>query len=475
MTSEHESAQVVVVGAGPGGYAAAFRAADLGLSVTLIDPEPNPGGVCLYRGCIPSKALLHAARILRLAREAADIGLEFERPAIDLGRLRAWKDGVVAKLTQGLGALTRQRRVRYIQGRASFLGGKTLNVAADDGRAIRIEFEHAILATGSRPIPLPNLPSNPERIWDSTSALELREIPGSLLVIGGGYIGLEMGTVYAALGSRVTVVEMMETVLPGMDKDLLAQYKKGAERTFERILESTQVTEVREQGNGLRVRFEGAQRQGEEETYDRILVAIGRKPVTQDLGLSNTRIELTTAGYVNVDDRRRTHEESIFAIGDVAGPPLLAHKASHEGKVAAEVIAGRKSAFEPRAVPAVQFTDPEIAVCGLTETEAARHGQSVRIAKFPWAASGRAATLQRSAGLTKLIVDPDSERVLGMGLVGPDAGEMISEGVLAVEMAALIADVAATIHPHPTLSETIMEAAEAFHGESTHYFVRKKT
>ncbi|MBN2369619.1 MAG: dihydrolipoyl dehydrogenase [Vicinamibacteria bacterium] len=475
MASEHDSVQVVVVGAGPGGYAAAFRAADLGLNVTLVDPEPNPGGVCLYRGCIPSKALLHAARVLRLSHEAVEIGLKFERPVIDLDRLREWKDGVVAKLTQGLGALTRQRRVRYLKGRASFLDGKTLNVDAGAGRVLRIAFEQAILATGSRSIQITEAPSDSDRVWDSTVALELREIPDSLLVIGGGYIGLEMGTVYAALGSRVTVVEMMETILPGMDKDLIAQYKKAAESAFERILEGARVVDVREKGKGLRVRFEDARKQSEEGTYDRILVAVGRKPAVGDLGLENTRIELAPSGYVKVDRERRTREETIFAIGDLAGPPLLAHKASHEGKVAAEVIAGRKSAFEPRAIPAVQFTDPEIAFCGLTETEAARQGRSVKIARFPWAASGRAATLGRSAGLTKLVVDPDTERVLGMGIVGPEAGEMISEGVLAVEMAALVSDLAATIHPHPTLSETIMEAAEAFYGESTHYFVKRKT
>jgi dihydrolipoamide dehydrogenase len=474
MSEKSSKTRLAVVGGGPGGYAAAFLAADLGLEVTLVDDAPNPGGVCLYRGCIPSKALLHVAALLHETRTAADFGLRFAAPKRDLKKLRAWKTSVVEKLTGGVGLLARQRKVRYVQGRAALANAGTLRVEVKGG-AETLAFENLILATGSRPATLPGLPEKSTRVLDSTSALELPRVPKTLLVIGGGYIGLELGTVYAALGARVTVVEMMPSLLPGVDADLVAPLAKRLEKEFASIRLRTKVAEMKEEKAGVRVKFEGEGATNKAELFEMVLVAVGRKPNSDFPGLDKTRVELDDRGFIRTDVQRRTAEPAIFAIGDVAGEPMLAHKASHEGRVAAEVVAGHKAAFEPRAIPAVVFTDPEIAWCGLTETEAKEQGREVTVARFPWAASGRALTLGRSDGVTKLLLDPKTERILGVGLAGPGAGELIAEGVLAVEMAATARDLALTIHAHPTLSETLMEAAEVFFGTATHVHRPKKS
>jgi len=468
-----DKTQLVVIGAGPGGYAAAFFAADLGMQVTLVDASPNPGGVCLYRGCIPSKALLHVAKILNEARHAANLGVSFAEPSIDLDKVRAWKDGVVEKLTGGLGQLGKQRKLTYLQGRATIVDPRTTSVATAEGERT-VAFEHAILATGSRPATIPGLPEGSDRVLDSTGALELRDVPKSLLVIGGGYIGLELGTVYAALGSKVSVVEMTAGLLPGADRDLVNVLAKGVEAMCEAVLLNTKVVEVKEEKKGLKVRFEGEGVDPKERVFDKVLVSVGRKPNSAVPGLDRTAVKVDARGFIVVDRRRRTAEPSIYAIGDVVGEPMLAHKASHEARVAVESIAGENVAFEPRAIPAVVFTDPEIAWCGLTETEAKKQGRTVEVARFPWAALGRAITLDRPEGFTKLLIDPATERVLGVGIVGVGAGELVAEGVLAVEMAALATDVKLSIHPHPTLSETLMEAAEVFFGQSTHVYRPKR-
>ena len=473
MADQATTTQLAVIGGGPGGYAAAFLAADLGMKVALVDEEVNPGGVCLYRGCIPSKALLHAARVLTEAREAAHWGIEFQPPKIDLDKLRAWKTDVVGKLTGGLGQLSKQRHVDYIRGRASFVDPGTLSIATAAGER-KLGFEHAILATGSFPAMLPGLPKS-ERILDSTSALDIASIPKTLLVIGGGYIGLEIGTVYAALGSEVSVVEMLDGLLPGADRDLVAPLAKRVEKIFKKVTLNTKVAEMKEAKGGLRVKFEGASADDGEQVYEKVLVSVGRKPNSAIPGLEKTRVQKDAKGFTQIDAQRRTAEPAIYAIGDVAGEPMLAHKASHEGRTAVEAIAGHKVAFEPRAIPAVVFTDPEVAWCGLTETQAARENRTVKVARFPWAASGRATTLDRNDGVTKLVLDPETERVLGVGITGVGAGEMIAEGVLAVEMAALASDISLSIHPHPTLSETVMESAEVFFGTATHVYRPKKS
>ncbi len=457
---------LVVIGAGPAGYPAAFRAADLGMAVTLVDLEDNPGGVCLFRGCIPSKALLHAARFLEEAREMRECGIDAGQPRVSLEGLRAWKGSVVRRLTGGLGQLSRARSVRWMRGRARFVSPRELEVSGDGG-PVRLEFGAALLATGSRPAAIPGWPASP-RVMDSTSALDLPEVPARLLVVGGGYIGLELGTVYAALGSRVTVVEMTPGLLPGADRDLVAPLARRLERRFEAIRLSTRVAAIRDEGTACRVALD-AGGPVEEQTFDRVLVSVGRRPNTEELGLDLAGIETDRRGFVVVDERRRTSNPAVWAAGDVAGEPMLAHKATHEGWVAVEAIAGRRVAFEPRAIPAVVFTDPEIAWAGLTELEAGRLNQPVRVAKFPWTASGRALTLERTEGVTKLVLDADSGRVLGVGLCGVGAGEMIAEGALAIEMGAHAADLAMTIHPHPTLSETLMEAAEAALGHAIHF------
>ena len=461
---------VGVLGAGPGGYAAAFLAADLGLKVTLIDREANPGGVCLYRGCIPSKALLHVAKLIEESRQASHWGISFGEPKIELDRLRSFKNDVIQKLTGGLGQLSRQRKVQYLRGEAAFENSNTLRLTKPDLSQESLRFDRIIIATGSRPSTIPALQLNSPRMMDSTGGLDLKDVPSTLLVIGGGYIGLELGTVYAALGAKVTVVEMTGGLLPGADRDLVQPLQKRLETQLASIFLNTTVTALAEEPDGIRVSFESAEKEKREQVFDRVLVSVGRRPNSNIAGLEKTRVQVGPGGFVQVDNRLATADPSIFAVGDVVGEPMLAHKASHEGRVAAEVIAGHKAVFEPSAIPAVVFTDPEIAWCGLTETQARKQNREIKVAKFPWAASGRAMTLDRTEGMTKLIVDPQSERVLGMGVVGSGAGELIAEGVLAIEMAALAKDIALTIHPHPTLSETVMESAEVFFGSSTHVF-----
>ncbi|MCB2205248.1 dihydrolipoyl dehydrogenase [bacterium] len=471
--SDTKNTDLVVIGGGPGGYAAAFYAADLGMEVTLIDTEENPGGVCLYRGCIPSKALLHVAKLINEAKEAEAWGISFGEPKIDIDKLRSFKDNVVGKLTGGLGQLSKARKITFIRGFATFVDNTTLHIDEHDGGESELKFKNAILATGSRPAMIPGVPEGTDRVMDSTGALNFPDIPGKFLVIGGGYIGLELGTVYAALGSRVTVVEMTGGLLPGADRDMVNHLKKRLDASFESIMLNTKVTGMKEQKNGIKVTFENSD--GEQNAiFDRVLISVGRKPNTQGFGIENTRVDVNDRGFVTVDPQRRTAEQNIFAIGDITGDPMLAHKASHEARVAVEVIAGKKSVFEPYAIPAVVFTDPEIAWAGITETEAREQKRKVEVARFPWAASGRATTLDRSDGVTKLIVDPETERILGVGIAGPGAGELIAEGVLAIEMAARVKDVAASIHPHPTLSETIMEAADAYFGHSTHMYRPKR-
>jgi dihydrolipoamide dehydrogenase len=468
--------RIAVVGGGPGGYAAAFLAADLGMQVTLIDPELNPGGVCLYRGCIPSKALLHVAKLIEESQQARNWGIEFPAPKIDLGGLRTWKEGVVKKLTGGLGQLSKQRHVEYIQGRAAFENSTALRITKADATEVTLSFDRIILATGSRPAIIPAFKLDSPRLMDSTGALNLEDIPGSLLVVGGGYIGLELGSVYAALGTRVTVVEMLPGLLPGADRDLVLPLHKRLEKMFETILLNTTVASLEEDSAGIRATFDGTTITDatREKVFDRVLVSVGRKPNSEIPGLDKTQVHVNPRGFIEVDKQLQTADPSIYAIGDVVGEPMLAHKASHEGRVAVEAIAGHKVAFEPAAIPAVVFTDPEVAWCGLTETQAEKEKHEIKVAKFPWGASGRAVTLDRPEGMTKLIVDPQTERVLGVGIVGAGAGELIAEGVLAIEMAALASDVAMTIHPHPTLSETVMESAEVFFGTSTHVFRPKR-
>ena len=467
------STRLAVIGAGPGGYAAAFHAADMGMQVTLIDAQPNPGGVCTFVGCIPSKALLHAAKVLDEAKHADAFGVSFGKPSIDGNKLRAWKDAVVKKQTGGLGLLAKARKVEYVQGRASFVGAKVQSVETGNGER-KVDADYVIIATGSRPSTVPNVSIDSPKMLDSTSALDLPDVPPRLLVVGGGYIGLELGTVYAALGSKVTVVEMTDGLLPGADRDLAAVVAKRLETTCEAILLDTKVTGVKDDKKGLSVTFEGKAAPSGAQNFDRVLVAVGRRPNSAIGGLDKTKVQVNQRGFIEVDAQRRTAEPSIFAIGDVAGEPMLAHKASHEARVAVEAVAGRASVFEPRAIPAVVFTDPELAWTGLTEIDAKKQNRTIEVAKFPWAASGRATTLDRPDGLTKVIVDPETERVLGVGIVGSGAGELIAEGTLAIEMGALAADLKLTIHPHPTLSETVMEAADVFFGESIHVYKPKR-
>jgi len=472
--SDTPSLNIAVVGAGPGGYAAAFLAADLGMSVTLIDPELNPGGVCLYRGCIPSKALLHVAKLIEESEQAKNWGIDFTAPRIDLARLRSWKESVVKKLTGGLGILSKQRKVTYIQGRAAFENSNTLQIAKGDGSTQSLAFDRIIIATGSRPAIVPTLKLDTPRIMDSTGALNLEDIPGTLLVVGGGYIGLELGSVYAALGTRVTVVEMLSGLLPGADRDLVLPLHKRLEKMFDGILLNTTVVSVKDEGNGIRATLKAQDGNAQEKVFDRVLVSVGRKPNSEIPGLEKTRVQVGPRGFIQANKQLQTGDPSIYAIGDVVGEPMLAHKAMHEGRTAAEAIAGHKVAFEPNAIPAVVFTDPEVAWCGLTETQAQNENREIKVAKFPWAASGRAVTLDRPEGMTKLLVDPQTERVLGVGIVGVGAGELIAEGVLAIEMSALARDVAMTIHPHPTLSETVMNSAEVFYGTPTDIYRPKR-
>jgi dihydrolipoamide dehydrogenase len=465
--NDKSNLNIAVIGGGPGGYAAAFLAADLGMKVTLIDREQNPGGVCLYRGCIPSKALLHVAKLIDESRHAKNWGVEFGEPKIDIARLRSFKEGVINKLTGGLGQIAKMRKVQYVRGDASFENSNTIRLTKNGGGEETLRFDRIVLATGSRPAVIPSLKLDSPRMLDSTSALDLANVPKTLLVIGGGYIGLELGTVYAALGSQVSVVEMTAGLLPGADRDLVLPLHKRLEKMFEAIMLNTTVTAVKEEANGIRVCFDGKDVKEREKVFEKVLVSVGRKPNSEIGGLDSTQVRVGQRGFIQVNKHLQTDDAAIYAIGDVVGEPMLAHKASHEGRTAVEHIAGHKVAFEPNAIPAVVFTDPEIAWAGVTETQAEKEGRQIKVAKFPWAASGRAMTLDRTEGMTKLILDPATERVLGVGIVGAGAGELIAEGTLAIEMAALAKDVALTIHPHPTLSETVMQSAEVFFGTST--------
>jgi dihydrolipoyl dehydrogenase len=452
-----DEVDVAVLGGGPGGYSAAFRCADLGLETVVIDATSRLGGACLYEGCIPSKALLHVAAVLSEAERAKEFGVDFGEPRISLDPLRKWKqERVVGKLARGLASVARGKHVEVVGGRGVFEDSTTLRI--EGGDALRkIRFKHAIVATGSRPSALPGVTLVSDRLMDSTAALELPDIPERLLVIGGGYIGLEMGTVYATLGSQVTLVEMTDGLLPGVDRDLVQPLQRRIEKLFTAVHLKTKVTALREAGGAMEADWEG---QGTQR-FDRVLIAVGRRAQSGGLGLEATRVRLADrTGFVQVDDRCRTDDPHIYAVGDITGEPMLAHRAMRQGKVAAEAIAGQPSAFDNVAIPAVVFTDPEIAWCGLSEAQAKAQGIEPKVSKFQWAASGRAATIGRSDGLTKLVADAQSGRVVGVGIVGPGAGELIAEATLAVETAALVEDVAATIHAHPTLSETFMEAAE---------------
>ena len=463
--------QVLVIGAGPGGYTAAFRAADLGLTVTLVERWPTLGGVCLNVGCIPSKALLHAAKVVDEAAAMADHGITFGPPKIDLDKLRGWKASVVGKLTGGLQTLAKQRKVEVLQGTAKFVEPGLVEVAGASG-VQRLSFEHCIIAAGSEPVRLPFVPDDP-RVIDSTGALELQDLPQRMLVIGGGIIGLEMGSVYATLGVRVSVVEFMKQLAPGADADLVRPLEKRLRKQFESIWLGTKVKAVSAEREGLRVTFEG-DGAPEPQLYDRVLVAVGRKPNGRLVGAEQGGIEVDERGFIRVNQQMRTNVANVYAIGDVVGQPMLAHKATHEGKVAAEVIAGEKRSFDARVIPAVAYTDPEIAWVGLTETDAKARGVRYEKGVFPWAASGRSLAQGRDEGFTKLLFDPDTHRVVGGGIVGPNAGELIAEIALAIEMGADAADIGLTIHPHPTVSESIAMSAEAFEGTLTDLYVPKR-
>jgi dihydrolipoamide dehydrogenase len=458
-------AEVLVLGAGPGGYTAAFRAADLGKQVVLVERHASLGGVCLNVGCIPSKALLHVARVINEAGEAAQHGVTFDKPKIDVNQIRSWKEGVVTKLTGGLKQLAKQRKVQVVQGEAKFATPNSLVVTTAEGSKT-ISFDHAIIAAGSRVARIPGFPYDDPRIIDSTGALKLQNIPKRMLVVGGGIIGLEMATVYDALGSKISVVELANGLIPGADRDLVRPLHKRIEKRYEAIYLQTKVSKIEAQPDGLRVTFEGEQAP-EPQLYDRVLLAVGRRPNGRDIGAEAAGVTVNERGYIPVDKQMRTNVPHIYAIGDIVGEPMLAHKAVHEGKVAAEAIAGHKSFFEPLTIPSVAYTDPEIAWMGLTETQAKAQGIEYEKANFPWAASGRALSIGREEGATKLLLDPQTRRILGAGIVGANAGELIAEAVLALEMGADMEDIGLTIHPHPTLSETLGFAAELAEGTIT--------
>jgi dihydrolipoyl dehydrogenase len=470
MPDKTVNTEIVVMGAGPGGYAAAFLAADMGMAVVLIDPNENPGGVCLYRGCIPSKTFLNAARLIHEAAESERWGIVFPKPVIDIHKLRSFKNNVVSKLTQGLGRLSAQRKITYIQGLAQFKTEHELIVQTDTGDTISCVFKNAIIATGSTPTKPAGLWKESPHILDSKHALELADIPESLLVIGGGYIGLELGSVYATLGSKVTVAEITPNLLPGVDKDLVTILKRRLDPLFETIALKTRAHGFAIEKKGVQVTLTGPDNESETRLFNKVLVAVGRQPNAGHIGLANTGIKTDDKGFIEIDDQCRTAAAHVFAIGDVAGEPMLAHKASHQGRAAVEVISGEKTAFEPAAIPAVVFTDPEIAWAGLTEREARERGLDFQVSRFPWAASGRAIAIDRTDGLTKLIVETKTERILGLGIVGHGASEMIAEGVLAIEMGANVTDLKLCIHPHPTLTETIMETADLFFNTATHFY-----
>ncbi len=462
---------LVVLGGGPGGYAAAFLAADLGMQVAIVDRDERLGGTCLLRGCIPSKALLHVGRVLAETRELEDWGIHYAKPTLDLAALRARKDKVIATLTGGLATLARRRNVTIIQGEARFVNSTTLEVkgTAAGAGSQQVTFEHCILASGSRPARIPAFDIGSPRVMDSTSALDLADVPESLLVVGGGYIGLEMGTVYAELGSKVSVVELTDTLLPGADRDLVKPLQQRLEKLFTAIHLRTKVVKIEDTGKAVKVHFDGPDGPSTRD-YARVLVAVGRRPNADGIGLENTKVQVSAKGFVDVDGQQRTADPHIMAIGDVCGEPMLAHRASHQGKVAVEALHGEPALFAPRAIPAVVFTDPEIAWAGLTEQEATTNGRAVEISRYPWAASGRAHALGRIDGLTKILVDPETDTVLGVGIAGPGAGELIAEGVLAIEMGCSARDLMESIHPHPTLSETVAFSAENYFGLATEIY-----
>ena len=458
--------KIVVLGGGPGGYAAAFLAADKGMNVTLIDSGNKPGGVCLHRGCIPSKALLHIAHLINETKEAKTWGIDFGEPKIDLDGVRNWKNTVIDKMATGLTQLCKQRKVEFVSAKGNFKDSNTIEA---NGKLY--SFDHCILATGSRPTqPF----KNTSHLIDSTDALELKSIPKRLLVVGGGYIGLEMGSVYAALGSQVTIVEMTKDILPGVDRDLVRPLHHRIKNQFEAILVNTKVKDFESKGSKVSVTFEN-ESGIEQKEFDQALISIGRRPNTENIGIENTKVKLNEKGFVITNSQQKTEDPSILAIGDVIGDPMLAHKAAHEAKVAVEILNGENSDFKNRVIPAVVFTDPEIAWAGLTENEALAQGRNVKVVKFPWGASGRAQTLGRGEGLTKLLIDPESERIIGVGLTGSGAGELIAEGVLAIQTLVKAKELALSIHPHPTLSETMMETAEVFYGTATHIYKKKRT
>lgn len=465
-------AEVVVLGAGPGGYTAAFRAADLGKKVVLIERYPNLGGVCLNVGCIPSKALLHAAKVVTEAQEMEHSGIAFGKPRIDIDKLRGWKENVVGRLTKGLAGLAKQRKVEVLQGAGKFASPHAIRVETPGG-AKTVSFDYCIIAAGSRVAQIPGFPYEDARIMDSTGALKLEEIPGRLLVIGGGIIGLEMAMVYDALGSKISVVELMDQLIPGADKDLIRPLHKRIEKRYEAIYLKTKVVKIEPQKTGLKVTFEGANAP-QPQVFDRILMAVGRQPNGRDIGAENAGVIVNERGYIPVDRQMRTNVPHIFGIGDIVGEPMLAHKATHEGKLAAEIIAGHKGAFDARTIPSVAYTDPEVAWMGLTETQAKAQGIEVEKAVFPWAASGRALSIGRDEGMTKLLFDRGTHRLVGAGMVGPNAGELVAETVLALEMGAEARDIGLTIHPHPTLSETVFFASEIADGSITDLYMPKK-
>jgi dihydrolipoamide dehydrogenase len=463
--------ELLVLGAGPGGYTAAFYAADKGKKVTLVEQHPRLGGICLNVGCIPSKALLHATEILREARDSAHRGIEFGPAKVDLDQLRAWKDSILDKLGQGIAGLAQKRGVQVVQGRGHFEDSQTLRVETPQGQKF-IRYEKAIIATGSKPTMPSAFDLGNKRIMTSTEALEIQDIPQDLLVVGGGYIGMELGTVYAALGSKVVVLEALPSILTGVDADLVRPVSRVAQKAFKEIRVNTKVLKMATAGKQIKVTME-LNKEQREELYDRVLVSVGRSPSYSDLGLENTRVTKDDKGFIQCNPQQRTEDPNIYAVGDVNGGALLAHRAAKEAKIAVEAIMGEASAFENIVIPAVIYTNPEVAWCGLTETEAKQKGIEIKVAKFLWGASGRALTLDRPDGLTKLIIEPETERILGVGIAGVGAGELISEGVLAVEMGATARDIADAVHPHPTLSETLMEAAESFYGTATHTISRR--
>ncbi len=465
-----QETEIVVIGAGPGGYPAAFAAADHGKKVMLVNAEEKAGGVCLQRGCIPSKALLHVAKLINETREAAHWGVTFQPPKIDLSVLRGFKNSVIDKLTGGIGQLCKGRGVNYVQARATFVDSNTLELTHPDGKTSQLKFKTAILATGSSPAMPAIFRKEDARIMDSTGALDLESLPERLLVVGGGYIGLEMGSVYAALGSKVVVVEMTAGLLPGADRDLVRPLQKRLEGSFESIRLNTKVDSLDCRPEGVYAKLTGEDGKTVDERFDKVLISIGRRPNSQNLGLDKTKAQIDDKGFVKIDAKCRTSDPSILAIGDVAGEPMLAHKATREAKVAVEALLGEPASFDNIAIPAVVFTDPEIAWAGLTETQARADSRDVEIGRFPWAASGRAMTLARTEGMTKIIIDKKTQRVLGIGIVGAGAGELIGEAVIAIETGTVARDLADSIHAHPTLSETIMEAAESLIGQATHMY-----